>query len=392
MLNIPIVVIAYNRQDSLLRLLTSLDRARYPSAVKLIISIDGGGARGVIDCAQRFAWKHGEKHVIAQERNLGLREHVMRCGRMTRDYDGIVLLEDDIYVSPYFYSYMIQALSAYRDEPRIAGVALYSHRYNETARLPFEPVDDGYDVFFMQIACSWGQGWLRQQWSGFEHWYEKNHDLDLGADRSLPPDVRVWPTSWKKYFIRYLVETGTYFAYPRLSLSTNFGDSGEHHAGGKLYQVPLLYGETEYRLPALTDSIARYDAWCEIEPEVIRAGLPGLAAEEFAVDLYGMKQEADVAEEHVLTRQPLTTSRMRFGLELKPHELNILENIAGEVLLFGKTADLPAYNPNLERKTSVYRDYVNTCLYYYAMREDEFVLANSRLVRFLKRIIKRLIR
>jgi len=392
MLNIPIVVIAYNRKESLLRLLSSLDRARYPGQVKLIISIDGGGSSDVVNCARSFSWPHGEKQVIVREQNVGLRDHVLQCGRLTSEYDGIVLLEDDLYVSPHFYSFVLQAHSAYQDNNQLAGVALYSHQYNETARLPFKPIDDGYDVFFMQLACSWGQSWLKHQWESFDSWYEKNKDTDLTSDRGLPPDIRIWPASWKKYFIKYLVETDRYFVYPRVSLSTNFGDPGEHHSGEKLYQAALLYGDQDYRLPELASSMARYDVYCEIEPATIKIRLPALAGRDFAVDLYGMKRKDDISEEYVVTRQPLSNSIMRFGRELKPHELNVCENIAGDALLFGKTADLLACNPNQDRKTGVYNDYVETCLYYYAMREDEFAFGNSRLMRFLKRLLKRLFR
>ena len=54
-MNIPIVVVAYNRVNSLRRLLTSISRAEYPAEpVELIISIDKGENEDVIRFAREF--------------------------------------------------------------------------------------------------------------------------------------------------------------------------------------------------------------------------------------------------------------------------------------------------------------------------------------------------
>ncbi len=124
-LNIPIVVVAFNRVSSLKRILASLQKSLYPNPVKLIICIDGGGAEQLIDLATQFEWEHGEKEVICQPENIGLRAHILKSGKLALQYDGIVLLEDDLYVSPYFYKFMLAAQTHYIDEKSISGVALY---------------------------------------------------------------------------------------------------------------------------------------------------------------------------------------------------------------------------------------------------------------------------
>jgi glycosyltransferase involved in cell wall biosynthesis len=225
-MNIPIVIPAYNRVECLERLLNSLNKASYNIEVKLILSIDGGGTEGVIKTADSFNWKHGVKEIIKHKVNLGLRNHILQCGRLSNQYDGIILLEDDLYVASNFYNYTIKMQQFYKDTSEIAGVALYSHSYNETACLPFTAIEDGFDVFFMQIACSWGQCWLSSQWNDFDEWYQINKNIDLKVGESLPPDVRLWPdSSWKKYKIKYLIEKNKFYVYPRSSYSTNFGVS-----------------------------------------------------------------------------------------------------------------------------------------------------------------------
>ena len=198
-MNIPIVVVAYNRTNTLQRLLSSLSKAYFPFSTRLIISIDGGGPVNVIQTAKNFFWEHGQKEILEYSENLGLRKHILSCGAISKKYDGIILLEDDLYVSPWFYTYALSAARFYRGCKDISGIALYSPRYNETAFLPFYPLNDGSDTFFMQLACSWGQIWLSEQWSEFENWYNKNRNEELIRNETLPINIKLWPeTSWKK--------------------------------------------------------------------------------------------------------------------------------------------------------------------------------------------------
>ena len=91
MADIPIVVVAYNRLESLKRILASLSRGEYPrEPVELIISIDRGDNQEVLQYADAFPWPYGEKRVIYRPENLGLKRHILtspvpRCaGSITR--------------------------------------------------------------------------------------------------------------------------------------------------------------------------------------------------------------------------------------------------------------------------------------------------------------------
>ena len=76
-----IVVVAYNREKSLQRLLRSLEKAEYyGDRITLIISIDKSENSLVQEYAEAFIWKHGRKIVTVQKHNLGLKKHVLQCG------------------------------------------------------------------------------------------------------------------------------------------------------------------------------------------------------------------------------------------------------------------------------------------------------------------------
>jgi len=169
-----IVVIAYNRPHALHRLLASLRQAEYPPDVKLIISIDAGGEHGrsVHTIAQQFEWPAGEKQVIVRERPFGLTDHVFACGDLTQDIGPIILLEDDLFVSPMFYHYAAQTLADYANDSRVAGISLNALWFNGITHYPFVPILDDADVLFMQVAWYQGQAYTPNMWRRFMDWRE----------------------------------------------------------------------------------------------------------------------------------------------------------------------------------------------------------------------------
>lgn len=345
--SVPIIVIGYNRPEALGRLLKSLLKASYPGNVDLIISIDGGGDEGVKEMARNFAWPNGEKKLIFHNTNLGLRNHVLSCGDLSRDYDGVIVLEDDLYVSPVFYQYTLQAFDFYKDDPKIAGISLYSHAYNETAQFPFRPLTDDSDVFFLQYASSWGQFWSRRNWASFREWYEKlalsPGDKSLGK---LPANIKLWPeTSWKKYFIRYIIQYDLYFVYPRHSLTTNFGDKGSNHrVAENLFQVPLWLEKQNFHFKSLEESNAVYDVYCEMQAGRLNKLAPPLEGKDFEVDLYGMKSAEDSGKDLMLSSRKCSRPLKSFGREMMPHEMNILSDIPGYYFSLGAKGDFQEKN------------------------------------------------
>jgi len=381
-LNIPIVIAAYNRKGCLERLLRSISSASYDTEVRLIISIDGGGPLDVVECANNFTWRHGDKEVIHHESNLGLRSHIMSCGQLCSKYDGIILLEDDLYVGKYFYDFAISAQRAYAQQDTIAGVALYSHQYNETACLPFVPMPDGHDVFFLQVACSWGQSWSTSQWRGFEEWYRHNQNLDLSIDPDMAPDVRLWPdTSWKKYFIKYLIDTGKFFVYPRVSHATNFGDAGVNHDDTNVFQVPLSTGRRKYSFPGINNSFSRYDAYCELLAECMSACHDELASYDLTIDLYGVKPRDSVKTEYILTTQHTSNPVRSYGRKLKPHELNIIDAIDGDTIFLCHRDQVDWYVNFLKYRHTLITDHKLTHSYFYSVRPMHYDALTSEIKR-----------
>ena len=301
-----------------------------------MISIDKGGGEAVIKLANDFEWKHGKKEVILQKENLGLRKHIVKSGDLTAQYGSIIMLEDDLYVSPYFYQFAVSAIDCYEKDQNLAGIALYNYEIEESSFGNFHPIEDDSSVYFLQLPCSWGQVWTKQQWSGFKNWLEQT-DIEK-AIKKIPNYIQLgWSErSWKKWFVAYMMEQQKYFVYPRISLSTNFGDAGANFKGSNIYQTSLQIYPSEYRFQNLENSKAIYDAWFELEAELLKQAVPKLANYDFTIDLIGAKTSEEINAPYVLTTQKCQTTEWTYATALKPLILNVFENQKGEGISFCK--------------------------------------------------------
>ena len=352
----PIVVVTHSRIDSLKRILASLLSAAYPEGtrVPLVISIDGGSENNseILNIATEYTWEHGEKKVIAHQENLGLRKHIISCGDLSATYGSVLVLEDDCYVSRNFYNYAAQSVAFFGEDESIASIALYSNRINENVLLPFEPLYDGYDNFFMQVPCSWGQIWTERQWQLFKSFYKK--EPVISDDDNIPERIKRWSEkSWKKYFYKYLVDEKKFVVYPTLSHSTNFADAGEHlHRAISYFQVGLetLPENYEYKFSELSSSTNKFDAFFEYHSTNLSAlGL----TDEVELDLYGSKRLDLINKTHLISSKVCKQPIRAYGLELACLLQNIREGIAGNFFSYAKKADFEPSTLLPKRKSNV---------------------------------------
>ncbi len=354
-MNLAVVVIAYNRPKSLLNLLNSLARAEYDNEFSLtvIISIDKSEDDSVLKVAQNFAWNYGPKIIIPHEVNLGLKKHVLSCGDLTNSFDAVILLEDDLIVSPYFFEYTKAAIKNFGQEDKIAGIALFEQRYNEIANCLFEPINDGFDNYFMQVPCSWGQIFSKKQWSQFRLFYSGfNSDF---SQSKLPDFVLNWPSesSWKKYFYEYMVQNDLFFVYPRIGLSTNTGEIGTHFTErtGR-FQASLLLGSKIFNFSRLESSLSIYDAYQELSGLVYSCYLKDERDVDF--DINGTKMLSSINSQYLISSKRCLKPLSCFSMDFYPYENNVLfQNGAQELLCnvihFGLKKDFIEVNPMFNR-------------------------------------------
>lgn len=367
-----IVAIAYNRTESLNRLLNSLINAEYfGDIIDLVISVDNCGNNSVYDIANEFEWPYGNKRIIHHSENLGLRNHVLFCGNLTKEYKNICVFEDDIFVSPSFYNFAKQAIKFYEKDESIAGISLYTHKWNYIANRPFSCISNEYDVFLMQQAQSWGQIWSQPKWEEFIKWYKINKDNHV-EEFDFPQVISNWPkSSWLKYHMKYLVEKNKYFVYPKQSLTTNFSDIGTHAVVvSNCYQVPLEMGNTRiYNFQSSIDNKYIYDVFFENK---ILYNLLGFDESELTIDLYGQKK---CFKKFLLTSKQLNFEIIKsYALRLRPHELNVILNVSGEDIFLYNTRNRISNSKKklyllnqfiYDIKTSAKKDLMKASFYFY---------------------------
>lgn len=324
--NVAIVVVGYNRLKSISRLLQSLLSADYPNNnIPLYISIDCSGDTELYDYVRQFNWPFGDKYVNIQETRLGLKEHIFKCGNLTKFFKAIILLEDDIFVSKYFYNYVIETINIYGDDNNIAQISLYRNETNGYVSLPFDHMRTGEDVFLMQDVSTWGECWTEQMWQHFWEWYSE-HDEDYIQKVDMPDMIKKWSKAWSKYYNAYVVDTGKYVLYPALSLTTNFSDAGVHGGNNNsLVQVNLAQGDFKYRMSDV-ESLVKYDIYSN---NVLLYEWLGLTHEDVTLDIYGNKNNWN-SKRYVLTTRVINAKIVRsYALNMRPIELNVKYNIMG---------------------------------------------------------------
>jgi len=172
----PIIVFAYNRPHYLLETLQSLKLNEEAKRSKLFIYCDGPKLNCseanlkqielVHQIANREKWC-GDVSVIISPVNKGLSASIIKGVTETVNaYGKVIVLEDDLSLSPYFLKYMNEALDKYESNERVASVS----GYNFPIKLPQK---DFKETFFLKSASTLGWGVWKRSWDIF------NYDADF---------------------------------------------------------------------------------------------------------------------------------------------------------------------------------------------------------------------
>jgi hypothetical protein len=218
-------------------------------------------------------------------------------------------------------------------------------------------------------------------------WYERNSEK-IYDEPDMPDAVISWPdTSWVKYYVRYLVKTERFFVYPRVSLTSNFGDKGQHaQMASSSYQVPLLTSvKREYKFPAFNKEGVYYDVFFE------RLGLGeflGIPESDLCVDLYTTKGNQQRRRYWLTMAKAAYPVKSSYGLRMRPHEVNIVSNIAGNDFhcydtqndFTGSQAGYIGHETRIKRIAYELRD---------TKREDIWLYSWILFLRRLQRIVKK---
>ena len=160
----PILLFVYNRPQHTRRLLDSLlanDECRLSS---LYVYSDGARdeasasavaeVRAIVHSVTGFA----RIEVIEREKNMGLAANVIDgVTTQVRAHGRVIVLEDDLVLSPFFLRFMNDALSVYADEPRVGHIQACDFTGDPSLS----------DTFLIKFTGSWGWATWERAWCHF---------------------------------------------------------------------------------------------------------------------------------------------------------------------------------------------------------------------------------
>jgi hypothetical protein len=170
--------------------------------------------------------------IIERETNFGLAPSIIDgVTRLCEEYGCVIAMEDDLITSPYFLSYMNDALTRYENEDRVMQIAGYMFPVN----LELEE-----DALFLPFTSSWGWATWERAWRHFDvtgaGYQRLVEDRDLrrafdlnetyGYFRMLESQLRGETDSWAiKWYLSVFLMNGLTL-YPKKTLVSNFGFDG----------------------------------------------------------------------------------------------------------------------------------------------------------------------
>lgn len=391
MTKLSIVIVAFNRPNSLERLLNSLNKLIIFNGEKIDLHISIDRKRGdpnndlTIEKAEEFIWKYGEKIVDVKKENYGLKKHVIYCGNLTNKYDNIIVLEDDLVVSPLMVQYAKQAINFYSNDDSISGIGLYSFQRNPLNNYPFYPLNNGSDVYFMQYACSWGQLWSKAKWHHFYEWYELNKENDFMDNEKIPDYIKKWGSkSWLKYYTFYCILNNKFFVYPQNGFTTNFTELGTHNFDNtNAYQCNMYFNNenVKFKFIELNKALNIYDAYFE---NICLKKIMNYDSD-IESDTYGSKLYFDNNKLLLSTKKYDYKILSSYSLKMYPVEHNLYYNIQG--------ADLFLYDLSHKEKNKCKYDSYTLLKYYFKLdllsSKNKIDLIKNNFIFLLHRLFRR---
>lgn len=261
----PVVLFVYNRLDHTINVLESLAKNFLADRTDLYVFSDAAKTENglekvnaVREYIRRDDWRKDFQNVtvIEAENNQGLaRSIISGVTKIIEAYGNVIVIEDDLVLSPYFLQYMNGALDYYKEVPDIWSISGYSFPMKSLKKYP-------HDVFYSYRGCSWGWAtwqdrWIRTDWEVKDYpklmsdtaWQKRFNrggaDLTGMLTMQMEGKINSWAVRW--VFAQSNLEM--YTVYPKSSYILNDGcdGSGTHVGKTSEYQTDISKGAGECR-------------------------------------------------------------------------------------------------------------------------------------------------
>ena len=264
----PIALFAYNRLEHTRRTVEALRNNLLAEQSDLIVYSDGpkneAAKTGVDEVRAYIRGINGFRSVriVERSRNFGLAKSIISGVTGIVNARGtVIVFEDDLVTSPYFLTYMNEALKFYVYEKRVVSIHGYSYPVNKN--LP--------ETFFIRGADCWGWATWKRGWDFFRPEGAKllqelearnlTEEFDFGRSYGFTAMLRAqiagkndsWAVRW--YASAFLADRLT--LYPGISLVDNIGHdtTGTHSKQSEKYRSPVSERKIDIRTIPLEENI-----------------------------------------------------------------------------------------------------------------------------------------
>ena len=248
----PIVIFVYNRPVHTRQALEALQKNALSSDSALLIYSDAAKSESQAEAVRevrkyiRTITGFRSVNIIERDRNWGLANSIIDgVTSVVNERGRIIVLEDDMVTSPYFLTYMNEALEKFADDDRVASI--HGYVYPVTQPLP--------EAFFLPGADCWGWATWSRGWACFNGDGQflldelKRRKLIRAFDfngaysfsKMLEAQIKGDNDSWAVRWYASAFLTGKLTLYPGRSLVHNIGfdGSGEHCGATEVWATKL---------------------------------------------------------------------------------------------------------------------------------------------------------
>lgn len=259
----PIALFTFKRPEHTRQTLESL--ATNPEFLDspLFIYCDGArndGEAGPVEATRKLVrdWSHPNKTIIERDRNWGLANSVIAgVTELCERFGQIIVVEDDLVVSPVFLNYLNGALEHFADDSMVMQVS--AHMF------PVE-LDCPTDAVMLPFTTSWGWATWARAWKHFDPnlvGFDKlkgnsalRHKFNLNGSypyfRMLKRQANGQIDSWAiRWYLNVFFKEGLTL-YPRHSLVRNdgYGESATHTSRNNRREVAEVWTKKLVKFPA----------------------------------------------------------------------------------------------------------------------------------------------
>jgi hypothetical protein len=251
----PIALFAYNRPEHTRKTLESLMANAEFSDSSLYVFCDGAKRKKDIPLVQATresirSYELDNATIIERDKNLGLANSIITgVTELCNKYGRVIVVEDDLYLSPYFLKYMNTALDIYEKYGKVMHISGYM--FPVKGELP--------DTFFYRSTSCWGWGTWKRAWDRFEpdvhkllagfQDEKKRWEFDIHGSidyyKMLKHQASGKVDSWAIRWYASVFLNGGLCLHPGTSLVNNIGhdDSGVHCGCTDVYDVNVNEGK-----------------------------------------------------------------------------------------------------------------------------------------------------